>query len=133
MIAVVGALASLPVTLLLEWLPDSGATVGGGIMIVGAFLAGAIATTRGVEPSAVGLRTGALAALVAAATPVGRVFGDVAAGNAAAWPLPRVAFLAAAGVTVLLVTPLFGLVCARVGGWVAATLGSRRRRDTNAS
>ena len=51
-VAILGTIASLPATIVIDWLPNSEATVGGGVMIVGALIAGGIAVSRSIEPSA---------------------------------------------------------------------------------
>ena len=45
-IAIFGTVASVPATVVLNWLPDSEATIGGGVMIIGAMIAGALAVSR---------------------------------------------------------------------------------------
>ena len=117
--ALIGALVSLPVTTIINWLPNSEATIGGGIMIVGALIAGSIAAIRSIEPSAAGLRAGALGGVVGVLTFI------VTVGTTAAWPLSRVVFWVFAGGVILCVAPLFGLGCGRVGGWVVNTVASR--------
>jgi hypothetical protein len=118
--ALLGAIASLPVTGVLNWLPNAEATVGGSVMIFGAFVAGAIAARRSIDPGAVGLRTGFLGGIVA----IGVFLGT--SGIAATWSPARTAFFVVAGGVVLCVAPIFGLGCGRVGGWVAS-LGTSYR------
>jgi hypothetical protein len=130
--AIVGTLAALPAVVILNWLPNSGATVSGSIVIVGGFIAGALAASRGGDPNAAGLRTGLVGGVVEVADFLVTGAGDVFGGPPAAWPLPMVAFAVVAVVAFLLVAPLFGLVCGRVGGWIATRLGSRSR-PANAS
>jgi hypothetical protein len=62
--ALIGALASLPVAIIFNWVPNSEATISGSIMIVGAFIAGVIATNGSTEPDAAGFCTGLLAGVV---------------------------------------------------------------------
>jgi hypothetical protein len=59
------------------------------------------------------------------------VVGDSLGGSTVAWPLSRVVFFVFAGVLFLFVASVFGLVCGRVGGWVADTLVSRSRAGTD--
>ncbi|SFS34137.1 DUF5518 domain-containing protein [Halostagnicola kamekurae] len=117
--AFIGAIASLPITVLVNWLPNSEATIGAGIMIFGAFIAGIIAATRASDPSAAGLRAGF----------IGGVFGLliflVTAGTTATWSRSSVIFFVFASGLVVCVAPLFGRGCGRVGGWVANTIASR--------
>jgi hypothetical protein len=62
--ALIGALASLPVAVIFNWVPNSEATISGSIMVVGAFMAGAIATNGSTERDAAGFCTGLLAGVV---------------------------------------------------------------------
>lgn len=125
--AFVGALASLPATVVLNWLPNSQATVGGGAMVVGALIAGGLAATRSVDPGSTGLRTGFLGGVVGLSTFVVRL--DTSAG----WPLSRVLFWVFAGIAVLCVAPAFGLVFGRIGGWVANAVAPRSKTGVDAS
>jgi hypothetical protein len=125
--AIIGAIASLPVAAVVNWLPNSEATIGGGIMIVGAFIAGGIAAIRSTDPDAAGLRAGFLGGVLAVLTFL------VTAGTTAAWPLSRVVFFVFATVGILCIAPIFGLGCGRVGGWVANTVASRLETGANAS
>ncbi|WP_339106432.1 DUF5518 domain-containing protein [Haloterrigena salinisoli] len=117
--ALIGALASLPITAILNWLPNSEATIGGGIMIIGALIAGVIAAIRSSDPSAAGLRTGFIGGVI------GLFVFVVTVGTTATWPLPRVAFFVFASGLVVCGSSLFGLGFGRVGGWVANTAASR--------
>jgi hypothetical protein len=119
--ALVGAVASLPVTALLRWLPNADADVAGGMMIVGAFVAGALATRRAVDPAAAGLRAGLLAGLVGLFEPVVGSDG-LAIGGVLSWPSPLA--VAAAAVLVPALAALFGLIFGRLGGWLATRIGS---------
>jgi hypothetical protein len=127
-LAVVGALASLPVTALLNRLPDSGATLGGGIMIFGAFVAGVAAAIRSTDPDVAidsgdaGLRTGLLGGFAGVLTAPLTADGP-SIEALIAWPSPLrlVGFLAVA----LVLTSLFGLAFGRLGGRVANTVTTR--------
>ncbi|QLG28327.1 DUF5518 domain-containing protein [Halorarum halophilum] len=130
--ALIGALASLPVAAIVNWLPNSEATVGGGIMVIGAFIAGAIAAVRSTDPDDAGLRAGFLGGVLAVLTLVVTVVSAAVGGTAAAWPPSRVLFWVLAIGLVLCVSPVFGLACGRVGGWVADTVASRRKTGANA-
>ncbi|MFB1066149.1 DUF5518 domain-containing protein [Natrinema sp. H-ect4] len=125
--ALIGAIASLPVTAILNWLPNSEGTIGGGIMIIGAFVAGVIAAIRSADPSAAGLRAGFIGGVL------GLLIFIVTAGTTATWSLRRVVFVVFAGGLVVCVAPLFGLGFGRVGGWVANTVGSRWTTNVEAS
>jgi hypothetical protein len=115
-IAVLGTIASVPATVVVNWLPDSEATVGGGVMLIGAMIAGALAVSRSVDPSAAGLRTGLLGGVVAILTFVGTE------ALAATWSPSRLVFFTIAGVGILCISPVFGLVSGWAGGRVASAL-----------
>jgi hypothetical protein len=117
--AILGALVSLPITVVVNWLPDSEATVGGGIMIIGAFTAGVIAAIRSTDSGAAGLRAGLLGAVVGVITFLFTV------GTTTVWPLSRVVFFVFASGLVLCVAPIFGLVFGRVGGLIANAVSAR--------
>ncbi|MFC6942534.1 DUF5518 domain-containing protein [Salinirubellus sp. GCM10025818] len=85
--AIIGALVSLPVTVLVNWLPDSEADIAGGIMIFGAVIAGVIAAKRSTSPGAAGLRAGVLGGITAPLTTVVTVEGPSIA-TLMAWPSP---------------------------------------------
>jgi hypothetical protein len=125
--ACVSVLASLPVTAVLNWLPNSQATLGGGVMTVGAFIAGGLAATRSRDPGAAGFRAGLLGGVISVLTFV------VTVDTSPAWPLSRVAFWVVAGIAVLCVVPVFGLVFGRIGGWVANVVAPRSETGANAS
>jgi hypothetical protein len=97
-------------------------------MTLGAFVAGAAAATRSVDPDAAGLRAGLLGGALGVLALLVRVVSTAIDGTAA-WPLTRVAFWAFASGVVLCVAPLFGLACGRIGGWVAKTVASRGTAD----
>ena len=122
--ALIGALASLPVAVLINRVPNSEATIGGGIMIVGAFIAGVIAANRSTDAAAAGARAGILGGVVGVATFLVTVASDVLSGSSASWPVSRVVFFGFASVLFLFVAPVFGLVFGRVGGWLGNALVS---------
>lgn len=115
-IAILGTIASVPATVVVNWLPDSEATVGGGVMMIGAMIAGALAVSRSVDPSAAGFRAGILGGIVAILTFVGTE------ALAVTWSLSRLVFFTIAGVGILCISPVFGLVSGWVGGRVASAL-----------
>jgi len=127
--ALIGAIASLPVVAVLNWLPDwiGEADIGGGIMILGAFIAGFIATMRSSDPSAAGLRAGFIGALVESA-----VFA-VTAGVIATWSLSRVVFFIFAGALLLILAPAFGFVLGRLGGWTATIVTPQQPQGADTS
>lgn len=129
--ALIGTLASLPVAAVINLLPNSEATLGGGVMIVGAFIAGVIASVRVTDPDAAGLRAGFLGGVLGVCSFTVTAVGT-ASGTAAAWPLSRVVFWVFAVVLVLCASPVLGLVCGRVGGWIANTVLSRLAIGANA-
>jgi len=56
--AILGTIAALPATIIINWLPNSEATIGGGVMMVGSLIAGAVAANRSIKPGAAGLVVG---------------------------------------------------------------------------
>jgi hypothetical protein len=131
--ALVGAVASIPVAAVLNRLPNSEATVGGGIMIIGAFIAGVIAAIRSGDPDAAGLRAGFLGGVLAVLVFAVTVVSTAVRGTTAVWPPSRVVFYALASGLVLCVAPVFGLGFGRVGGWVVHTVAARRTTGTSTS
>ena len=118
-IACIGVLASLPATVVLNWLPNSRATVGGGAIIVGALIAGGFAATRSIDSGAAGLRAGLLGGRIGLAVFFLRVDTSVV------WPLSRVLFWTVAGGMLVCVAPVFGFLSGRIGGWVADVVRTR--------
>lgn len=114
-ITILGVGASLPAAAVMNWLPNSESTIAGAVMIIGASVAGAIAAGRSTAPSAAGLRAGFLGGVIAVLT---YVFTEALT---ATWSASRLAFFVFAGGVVLCISPVFGLVFGRVGGWVANT------------
>jgi hypothetical protein len=102
-------------------------------MIVGAFLAGAVAAGRATDPGAAGLRAGAIGGAVALAVFVVTEAGAALGGRGGPWPPSRLAFFGLAAAVILCLAPVFGLVCGRVGGWVANRVGSLSGTDASAS
>jgi hypothetical protein len=131
--ALVGAVASFPVAAVVNRLPNSEATIGGGIMTIGAFIAGAVAALRSGDPGAAGLRAGFLGGVLAVLAFVATVVGPAVGGTTAVWPPSRVVFYVLAGGLVLCVAPVFGLGFGRVGGWVVTTVTSRWTTGANSS
>jgi hypothetical protein len=119
-IAILGTIAALPATVLINWLPNSEVTVGGGVLLLGAIIAGAIAVTRSVEPSAVGLRAGFLGGIIAVSVFL------VTEGTTVAWSLNTIVFFFIAVVMLLCISPVFGLICSRIGAWVANAVADFR-------
>ena len=111
--ALLGMLASLPATAVVNWLPNSEATIGGGVMVIGAMIAGAVAAGRSINPTAAGLRAGFLGGVI------GVLAFVVTVGMTATWSATRIVFFTFAGVMVLSIAPVFGLVFGWIGGWVA--------------
>lgn len=125
--ALIGAIASLPIIAILNQLPNSEATIGGGIMIIGAFIAGVLAAIRSSDPSAAGLRAGFIGGVL------GLLIFIVTTGMTVTWSLSRVVFAVFASGLVVCVAPLFGFGFGRIGGWVANTVGSRWTTSEDAS
>ncbi len=115
--AVLGTIVSLPATVIINWLPNSEATAGGGAIIVGPMIAGAVAANRSVESSAAGLRAGFLGGVVAVS---GFILTEA---MAVAWSLNTIVFFLIAAGILLCLSPVFGLIFGRIGGWAANTVG----------
>lgn len=60
---VIGVIVSLPITYIINWLPNSETSIGGSIMVFGAFIAGVIAKLYLMDSSAAGLRSGLIGAI----------------------------------------------------------------------
>lgn len=125
--AVIGAIASLPVTAILNWLPNSEADITGGIMVVGAFIAGAIAAIRSSDPSAAGLRAGIIAVVVES---LRFIVIDV---PTVMWTLPMVIFWGLGIGVVGFMVCLFGTVFGHIGGWMTNTVSNRWMTNTDIS
>ncbi len=124
--ALIGALASLPVTVLINWLPNSEADFEAGITIFGAFIAGSIAALRSTDPDAAGYRAGLLGGVMALLTLFVAAVRYAIENIAIAWPLLSSVVILVVGSTFILVfAPLVGSVCGRIGGWVVTTLTTR--------
>lgn len=119
-VAILGTVAALPATIVINWLPDSEATVGGGVTLVGAMIAGAIAANRSVEPGAAGLRAGFLGGMIAIS-----VF-SLTEATTVPWSLSTIAFFLIACATFLSLSSVFGLISGRIGGWVATSVAGFR-------
>lgn len=117
-VAILGTLAAVPATVILNWLPNSEATVGGGAMVVGPIIAGAVATSDVVESGAAGLRSGFLGGVIAVSAFI------LTEAMTVAWSLNTLAFFLIACVMLLCLSPVLGLVCGRIGGWAANTISS---------
>ena len=65
LITILGAAASIPAGVIINQFPNSEATVGGAVMIIGATIAGSIAATRTVSPGGPRLRAGVLCDVIA--------------------------------------------------------------------
>jgi hypothetical protein len=119
-VAILGTIAALPATVLINWLPNSEVTVGGGVMLVGAMIAGAVAANRSVDPSAAGLRAGFLGSVIAVSVFI------LTEGTTVTWSLNTIMFFLVAVVMLLCISPVFGLISGRIGGWVANTIANFR-------
>ncbi|WP_168216017.1 DUF5518 domain-containing protein [Halorussus marinus] len=122
--ALVGALASIPLTVLLDRLPDAEANVAGGIMVLGAFIAGAAAALSSNDAGGAGLRAGLLAGLVAVLAPVRATVSSAIGATGIPSPSGVGTFVAFGGLVVALAST-FGLACGRLGGWVVSALTTR--------
>ena len=128
--ALIGALVSLPATVVVNWLPASEANIAGSIIIFGAFIAGFIAATRSTEPDAAGFRAGLLGGIVAVLTPIIAEISTTIENTTIAWLSPsETVFFVGASAVILCLAPVFGLVFGRVGGWTASRIATRRTAD----
>ena len=115
-VAILGTVVALPGTAVINRLPNSEATIGGGVMLVGPIIAGAVAANRSVEPSAAGLRAGFLGGMIAVSVFI------LTEGTTVTWSLNTIVFFLIAGVMLLCISPVFGLISGRIGGWIAHTV-----------
>ena len=129
--ALIGALASLPATIILNWLPNSEANLAGGIGIIGGFIAGFIAATRSAEPDAAGFRAGLLGGVVAVLTPIVGDIRTTVENGTVAWSPSQMMFFVVISAVLLCLAPIFGLACGRVGGWTATTVTARLTADAS--
>lgn len=119
-VAILGVIAALPATVIINWLPNSEANIGGGAMIIGSILAGGFAATRSVEPSAAGLRTGFLGGMIAVSEFL------ITEGTTLTWSLNLTVFFFIAVVMPLCTSPFFGMIFGRIGGWIANAVTESR-------
>lgn len=120
LITILGAAASIPAGVIINQFPNSEATVGGAVMIIGATIGGAIAATRAVNPGKVGLRTGLLGGVIAVLLSVPSV------PTMATWPASRFVFFVFPGGAVVCIASAFGWVFGQTGGWIAGAVTVRR-------
>lgn len=119
-ITILGAVASIPAAVVVNWLPNSDVTLGTAVMLIGAAIAGAVAATRSVDPGTVGLRVGLFGAVVELAV-------DLPSVNAiAAWPAAKFPFFVVAVVALACIASVLGWVFGRIGGRVADAVRTRR-------
>jgi len=119
-VAILGTIAALPATAVINWLPNSEATVGGGVMVVGSMIAGAVAANGSVAPSAAGLRAGFLGGMIAVSVFI------LTEGTTVTWSLNTIVFFLIAVVMLLCISPVFGLISGRIGDRVANTVAGFR-------
>lgn len=119
-IAILGAIAALPATVVINWLPNSELTIGGGVLLVGATIAGAVAGERSVDPSAAGLRAGFLGGIITVSVFI------LTEGATVAWSLNVIVFFLIAIVMFLCISPVVGLISGQIGGWVASYVADIR-------
>lgn len=124
-VAMLGMIAALPATVIINWLPNSEANIGGGVVIIGSILAGGFAATRSVEPSAGGLRTGFLGGMIALSVFI------LTEGMTLTRSFSTIAFSLVAVVTFLCISSVFGYISGRIGGWVASTVADSKGRQAS--
>lgn len=130
--ALLGAVVSLPVSAVVDRLPNSEATVGAGIMVFGGFIAGVVAATRASDPGAAGLRAGVVGGVVGVTRVVVEYFGASHA-TIGPWEPSRIVPLLIAAAVFLALGPGFGLVFGRVGGWLTDAVVTRLPPGADAS
>ena len=125
----VGIGASIPVTIVLNWLPDqiSQADFGATILVFGALIAGFVAKVYSSDPGTAGLLTGFIGAVVGIST------STVVAGESITSSLSTIVFFFFATGLLIVVASLFGLFFGRIGGWFANTVEPQWRTSTEMS
>lgn len=118
-VAILGALAAGPATVVLTRLPATTVSPGGGVVVVGSAVAGALAVRGGVDAGAAGLRTGFVGGVV------GTVTFLLGLDPTGPWAASRLLFVVLAPVVVVCGAALFGLAFGRLGAWVARRLGGQ--------
>ncbi|WP_161612587.1 DUF5518 domain-containing protein [Halorubrum tebenquichense] len=113
--AIIGVLASLPATVLINRFPNSEATVGAGAVLVGGAIAGAVA--NGPEDAgAAGARAGFLGGVTETLV---FLIGE---GPTVLRPRTQIPFFVFAVVMILCASPLLGWVFGRLGGRISAVV-----------
>jgi hypothetical protein len=129
--ALLGSLASVPVTLGLTILYQSDVSITGGIVLFGAFIAGALATRASARSDVAGFRAGLLGALwvlLVTFPALVRFASEVGVdwlGSPIATVLGGLLFVVFYA-TAMVFCGVVGSLCGRVGGWVTATVTGRR-------
>lgn len=125
--ALIGTVASIPITIVLNWLPEqiAQADFGAAIFVFGALIAGFVATVYSSDPGTAGLLTGFIGAVVGVGT------STVVAGETLTSSLfTAVFFLFGMGLLVVIAS-LFGLFFGRIGGWLATTIDPQWTTSTD--
>jgi len=121
--ALVGGLASVPLTLGLDWLSDSGDEFSSSMVVVGGLLAGYLASRRSVNPGRAGLGAGVVGGvpgfLWVLPAMVGTA-GDFA--DVASFPPLVVLFVATFSLVVVALHAGVGLLGGVAGGWLGTVL-----------
>jgi hypothetical protein len=130
--ALLGGLASVPLTVSLYVLSDAGSEISLNAVVLGGFLAGYLvrSASADADPGPVGVRAGVVGGVPTVVWGLSEVAGSAAA---VAGPVPfRVAAVGMVLFTITTVVLTFaglgGYVGARVGGWLAGRIDSRRPR-----
>jgi len=118
--AIIGTIAALPTTIIINWFPSSEVTIGGGVVLFGSIIAGAIAANRSIKPSAAGLRGGFLGGVSAVALFL------LLDGTRLTWTLNLTVFFLIAVVMLLSALLVFGMIFGRIGGWIANTVTGQK-------
>lgn len=128
--ALLGSLTSVPITIGLNIIYQSDLTVAGGVVLFGAFIAGALATRASARSELAGFRAGLLCALwiLLAAFPALVRFASEFGVNWLGSPLATVVgglVLVVFYATAMVLCGVVGSLSGRVGGWVTTTVTGR--------
>jgi len=124
--ALLGGLASLPVTLALNWQDLSGVQDASGVVLA-ALAVGYLAKRRALESTQVGLRAGAIGALPMLWSVVDLVPFVLGLAQPGWFTAVQLALLTVTALVLVGFTALLGGLAGLVGGWLAERRGHPRR------
>jgi len=126
--AIVGGVASIPLTVGAYWLSGTGSEFSLNMVILGGLFAGYLASGSVADGTAAGVRAGVIGSapgvvwLLAEAVPAA-----LAAGGPTAFRVAAVALAVGLGVLPPIIGAVGGFVGGKIGGWLAGKTGRRRR------